>query len=646
MKPTACILFLCLPMLLNAYSAHTDSLARNMRRPGSYEARLRAMLAFCEENRSYSYDTLSKYAQEAWRLSAKVTDPLLKARAEFFIALDLYRGNRQDTVQQIAERVLASLPHNQQYARIIDKFRLLKASGLVKQNKQKAAIATYYQLIADAEKWNDTLHYIKGMNGLGWTQMELGQFKAAKKWLFKGLAAAHTDQLKTGNSSLFTNLAVCCGSLNQLDSARYYVGKGIAFARRDDDLPVQANGLNILAGYYIEREQYKDALACVRESMDIRKILGDPFFIVSDMAQLSHLLAKTGKHEEGMQIIRNAIGYASTNGVESKLPLLYLVLSRILYEHKDYKGSSEALFRLQQLQDSLYHKASARELAEMQIKYETARKEGIIQKQQYELSRKNYLLYGSLILLALILLLGIAVLRSRRHRQEVSLQRMRVQEQEKATAAILAAEENERRRIASDLHDGLGQLLTAARFNLNGLADNLGSLPETERQIFAKAAGLVDESCREVRTVSHNIMPNALIKSGLGNALKDFIDKIGNKTLQVDLSITGINERIDPNTEAVAYRIIQECVNNTIRHASASKLHIALIHEADNLDITIEDNGRGFDMARLREDGKGIGMKNIKTRTAYLRGSLDIDSRPGKGTLIAIHIPLKTTAAS
>lgn len=644
MKRIITLLLLLSSSLLSAYDSTTDSLARNILQAGTPASRLKAILAFCEENRTYSYDTLSKYAIMANQLAASVPDNNMKAQASFFIALHYYRNNQLDTVLQIADRALKLVPADRPHAPTIDKLKLLKASCLLKQNKHKAAVTMYYQVITEADKWGDTLNYIKGINGMGWVQMELGQHDAAKKWLHKGIAASNSEYVKIRTSILYTNLASCCGALKQLDSAKYYVEKGIALARKYNDLPVQANGLNILASYYMERNSFNEALTCVQESMQIRKILGDPYFIISDMAQFSYLLARTGKHKEAMDIIHNAISYASANKIESKLPLLYLVLSQNLYVQQDFKGSADALMLLQNLQDSLYHKASVKELAEMQVKYETSQKEQLIQKQQYELSRKNYLLYGSMALSLLIILLAIAIIRNRRNRQKVNLQQIILQQQDKATQSILAAEENERKRIASDLHDGLGQLLTAARFNLNGLSDNLRSLPQAEQQILAKAMSLVDESCREVRNVSHNIMPNALIKSGLGNAVKDFIDKIENKQLQVDLSTAGINEKIEANTEAVVYRIIQECVNNTIKHSGASKLHISIIHDEDGLNITIEDNGKGFDPAILLQE-KGIGMKNIKTRTAYLKGTLDIDSRPDKGTLIAIHIPNKQRVA-
>ena len=617
-----------------------DSLKAVLNSTGLSLKNLPVILEFCEENRSYSYDTLNRYASLAFDLSRQGNDKALAAKAVYFKALDYYRKNKLDTALLIVDPTLTSIARESKYDLIRNRFKILKASIYLRQNKHKLAVDMFYQAISDAEISGDRIGHIKGLNGQGWVQMEMGQFEAAKKWFHQGihLMRSRNDSLQT--SVLYTNLASCCGALSQLDSAKYYVEKGIAMARQNEDLPVQANGLNILANYYTDRKDFDKALACIKESAGIRNQIGDPFFIVSDMAQLSYLLAKTGKHQEAMSTINKAIAYATQNKIESKLTLLYLTLSQNLYEQKDFKGSADALLKLQTLQDSIYHKASAQSLAEMQVKYETAQKEKTIQAQQYELAHKNHFLIGAIALSVLVILLAIVIIRNRRHQQEARLQKAILQQQEMAARSIVVAEENERKRIASDLHDGLGQMLTAARFNLSGITDSMAFLPDQEKLVFEKAVKLLDESCLEVRNVSHNIMPNALMKSGLGNAIKDFIEKIRNTQLQIELHTVGINGNIDANVEIMIYRIIQECVNNTLKHAGATKLDISLINDKDGLHLTIEDNGKGFDQATLPPD-KGIGMQNIKTRTRYLKGTVDIDSRPGQGTLIAIYIPTK-----
>ena len=212
-----------------------------------------------------------------------------------------------------------------------------------------------------------------------------------------------------------------------------------------------------------------------------------------------------------------------------------------------------------------------------------------------------------------------------------------LQQQKQASQAIMEAEENERARIASDLHDGIGQMMSAANLNLSSLKTGLSFPDPQSEQDFDRIVSLVDESCRELRNVSHNIMPNALLKGGLASALRDFIHKIDHRTIKVNIYTDGLHERLDVNTETILYRIIQECVNNVIKHAKANSLDITVIRDDQEISVTVEDNGIGLD-TQNQPDG-GIGLKNIRSRVNYLRGTVEWDSAPGKGTVVAINIP-------
>lgn len=214
-----------------------------------------------------------------------------------------------------------------------------------------------------------------------------------------------------------------------------------------------------------------------------------------------------------------------------------------------------------------------------------------------------------------------------------------MKQQDMATRAVIYAEENERKRIAADLHDGVGQMMSAAKMNLSVFENEIPFKNEEQKLSFEKLVSLVDESCREVRSVSHQMMPNALLKSGLASAVKEFIEKIDSRIIKVSLHTEGLNERVDNNTETVLYRVIQECVNNVLKHSGASHLDISLIKDADGISATIEDNGKGFNSSN-KQHFEGIGLKNIISRVTYLKGSIDFDSAPGKGTLVAIHVPL------
>jgi signal transduction histidine kinase len=309
--------------------------------------------------------------------------------------------------------------------------------------------------------------------------------------------------------------------------------------------------------------------------------------------------------------------------------------------------------RLWQLSDTLHTEAAARGLAEMQTKYDTERKDAQsriqalrLREQRLLVRKRNAQLIAAGAALLLMLVAGWGLYRRRALRQQLELEQQRQQLERQRAAAVLAAEENERRRIGSDLHDGLGQLLTAAKLNLHALEQQLGDRLDGQQVLLDNAVAVVDESFREVRSISHNLMPNALIKRGLVQAVRDFLDKLpSGNGLRVEVEVFGLeNARLDPTVESVLFRVIQELVQNIVKHAQASEVTVQLVQGEAELTVVVEDNGRGFDPKALPADA-GIGLRNVETRMAYLGGHAYFDATPGRGTTVTLEVPLAAPAA-
>ncbi|RYF88599.1 MAG: sensor histidine kinase [Chitinophagaceae bacterium] len=319
-------------------------------------------------------------------------------------------------------------------------------------------------------------------------------------------------------------------------------------------------------------------------------------------------------------------------------------LAEVKASDNNYKQAYESLKVAVNANDSILSVGKTKIIEELITKYQTAEKEARIktlhqqaQIQQFEIERRNVFLAvaGGVILVGS--LIAYLIMNRRKLQERARIQEEINKQQDLAARAVLDAEERERRRIAGDLHDGVGQLLSAALMNLNGLFGKLKF--DTEQEIQASSTlALVNESYDEMRTISHQMMPNALLKAGLASAVKEFLSKIDQEKIKVSLETVGLNERLNEQTETVLYRVIQETVNNVIKHARASRLNIQLMKDADGVSVSIEDNGQGFDKKELIYS-KGIGMSNILTRVEFLKGTVDVDTAPGKGTLIAIHIP-------
>ena len=144
----------------------------------------------------------------------------------------------------------------------------------------------------------------------------------------------------------------------------------------------------------------------------------------------------------------------------------------------------------------------------------------------------------------------------------------------------------------------------------------------------------------EVRTLSHQIMPNMLVKNSLSNALRELIDKSNSPKLHINLTIDGLQEDLAENVQIVMFRIIQECINNTIKHANASEIDIAVKQDSNEISASFRDNGRGFDPTLYQSKSEGMGLENIKSRIEFLKGYFQLDSEKSKGTSITVKIPI------
>lgn len=212
-------------------------------------------------------------------------------------------------------------------------------------------------------------------------------------------------------------------------------------------------------------------------------------------------------------------------------------------------------------------------------------------------------------------------------KQEQKLQQELVKEELKRSKAILESEENERQRLARELHDGVGQLLSASKLNLSSLTSNKCT-PE-EKLRLQQSMDTLDDSIKEIRNISHNMVPDVLLNFGFVRAVQDFISRVNQTNkLKIHFESNGFEESMLDNTgKLMLYRIIQESVNNTIKYAEATQVSIQLSADTTEISLLMEDNGKGFDVDEAKQKG-GIGLRNIQLRTDYLKGKLDIESSP------------------
>lgn len=399
---------------------------------------------------------------------------------------------------------------------------------------------------------------------------------------------------------------------------------------------------------YIDRnnKDYNKAVANYKKALGYARLNEDVFQQTNIIDALSDCLIDMGSMGEAKLYLDTLIILANAHGLKVVRREVYVNLSKWYEKNADYKSGNIYLRKVMNLNDSIFSDESKEKIAAMEVRYNVERKEAEISElragaeiQSLTIRQKsmlNYILIGSA-----VTLMAISLLSYRSYRQKQKLQQQRIAELEtekqlSATEAVLKGEEQERTRLAKDLHDGLGGMLSGIKYSFNTMKENLIMTPENH-QAFERSMDMLDSSILEMRRVAHNMMPEALVKFGLDTALKDYCNDINRSgALQVSYQSIGLAGASQSQTvDITIYRIVQEMITNALKHAAAKAAIVQVTRTGSAFSVTVEDDGKGFDVSMLNQS-KGIGWVNIRHRVDFLKGKLDIKSAPGKGT--SVHI--------
>lgn len=310
------------------------------------------------------------------------------------------------------------------------------------------------------------------------------------------------------------------------------------------------------------------------------------------------------------------------------------------------------------LADTVNKKQTNVELNLIEQKYEHEKKEREIVELKAENQLKSAALkYNKAMLtftvialsgLFILLILGGLLYRNKQRlvKQQIQLHqeqvmRMKKEQQISFFNAMIQGQEQERKRLASDLHDGLGGLLSNIKLLLskNSCFGQSSDAQQQHQTILFK----LDSAVNELRRIARNMMPETLLRFGLVVALRDFCEDLERSGIKISLQTYGFSPNDDKNQQIMVYRILQELIHNAVRHAYAKNILVQCIQNEEKVFITVEDDGQGFDV-QDQEVKKGIGLHNVKNRVAYLNGKLDIQSEKSIGTTINIEFNVHTDA--
>ncbi len=570
------------------------------------------------------------------------------------------------------------------------KYLTLYGNSFLMQGNFDSSLYYQQQALTVAQKMGDSLSIGVSLFNIGINYRERASYEKAIDYCLQGLRII--DKLGTPviEAQVYDALQVLYYNRAQFQKAIGFGEKAITLTRKEKQRPLLAKFLINISLSYQGVFQLDKAMKVLEEALQISQQLDELRYTAIIQQNLASVALRLHNYPLGRkyaeETLRNYQQLGSTDGQATALRSLGIfclqqrklaearryaqqalalsqqwqykveevstlrLLSNIAYAERNYEEGLALDDSMNARLEVLIRDISSQPSAELEAKYESEKKENRIRQleaekkvQELSLQQKNTLnliLVGSAMALVLIGLLG-----WRNYRQQQALQQKRINElqtekQLAATEAVLQGEEQERTRLAKDLHDGLGGMLSGIKSSFNTLKGNL-IMDHDNLRSFERGIDMLDSSISEMRRVAHNLMPEALVKFGLDDAMRDFCNDIrlsGSLTLQYQSSGIAKGE-IPSGTAIIIYRIVQELVSNVLKHSGAASALVQLIRDESGIAITVEDDGKGFDIERLQK-AKGIGWSNIRSRVEYFDGSLDIQSGPGKGTSILIELPV------
>lgn len=435
------------------------------------------------------------------------------------------------------------------------------------------------------------------------------------------------------------------------NTAISYYEKSVALLKKlDAQTELLRDYLN-LASVYNKFQMPEKALGYSLKAMDYYIREKDS----SNISQTNYVLGMTYRrlkqYDKSINCFKECIDFETRRKTTEGIQFVYEQLAQTYEDAGDFRNSLYNYKTYMIIRDSTYNNEKSKQIFELETKYQTEKKEKEILSLTVEKQRKQrsvHILIGVLVIIGLTGTYFISRARARtviaEQNNKINEQKIKEMEKERqlvAAHAVLQGEETERSRLARDLHDGLGGLLSGLKLSLNNIKGNI-FLSEDNVGHFNKSLGLLDVSIKELRRVAHNMMPEALSKFGLMEALTDFCSGLNSPGTEVKFQHHGINKRIDQKLEISIYRIVQELVNNALKHAEAPEILLLIVQEENRIHITVQDNGKGFDPEILKTS-KGAGFPNIRSRVESLNGMLEVYSKPDKGTEVSVEFWLTST---
>ena len=635
---------LCVYFQINPLFGNTNEYIQQILNSKADTNKVKQLSDLCWNYRFKSADSALVFGQQALQLAIQLNYSKGIAQAYNDMAI-IYidRANFRSATSYLNEamKIRIQLKDSTGIAALYNKLGIIaQKQGRLKDALQNQIEALKIYQPQHQDKW---IGY--SLNNIAIIHQNLGNLEKSLEYHQKALEYRIRLKDQEGEATSYGNMANLYAKMHDTIQAVNYYEKALSLSRelKKDEL-ISAN-LGNISNIYMGQKKYDKALALFTESLKIRERIGDSKGIASTLARMGTVYTETGRFNAASEALNRSLKIAKNIAVleEELSALLGLAKLKALTHQTD---SSFVLMRQYiALKDSAYDTRLKQQIMDVQTQYETDKLEQdlyLIKKDkeftEIKLQQRKTELW--LLIFVMISITGAGIFLFYRHqqRQKAATDAERIQEQEARINAVFQAQEEERRRIAKELHDGVGQTISAVKLNYQSLSQKIDQ-PELMSD-FRKVEKMLENAGTEVRNISHQMIPKELEQFGLVAAVEGMLSlNLENAQVQYQFEHSGFSERIGSHIELVLFRVLQELVSNVIKHSKASQLTVQLVKLKTHVVLNVSDNGIGFDVERKEKNG--IGLLNIASRIDAIKGNLHYESASGKGTTVTIRTPLQ-----
>lgn len=620
-----------LQFLVFSQTQKIESLKEKFHQSTNENDQLDLLILLLDNSHSLHTDTFSKYIAIGEKINEQVKNDEIKWRLDIYKVSALAKKNKLKEANELLAQIEKTCPEKYKQSKIQAIIYNTKGAFLVRQGQFKEALNIYYQLINLGEELNSTEYILKGQSGLAWTYLEMGKYNDCIQWCRKVIILKADESNQKFKVSSYLNIASCYNNLTKYDSALYFINNAIQLSTKVENISILCNALNVRSILYLNLKDKKKAQDDLIAALEIRKKIGDLFFIVSDMADLGVFYTENGETKKGINTVKEALSIIEKNNINTKKNHILEILSYCYYKDNDMNNYAQTLEKIIKEKDDLYKRNTSDELAALTTKYDLQKKENTIIQQQLALVKSRSWLYGSIILFVISLIIAYLIYKNYQHQQKIKLDSFIQSEKIRHEKEVFIAKEYERKRIASDLHDNIGVYASAIIANVNTIKKNHASIDSTSLQLEENANHIVNELSNAVWVLKNE----QIYLTALSDKLKSWLKRMCDNFPEINYHIQeNIEEDIifTPNEVLQLLSVIQESVNNSFKHSQCKNLYLN-IESKKKWRIEVIDDGIGFIETKTI---LGNGVNNMKERIRDCNWNFEIKNNYTKGTFILI----------